>query len=732
MSYYRPSEKELKVASVSYYYTVFSMAILSTFVTDAKLLYEKFYKFGSAHKGTYYELPEGPEEWFGPGARDSLDVNWLSIEDLAYNEEHFTEDQQRRMAAILNTDLHRGVIGRKNVLNSLLASAAGGKNYAKVCLCCTKANHSISSLAFVSCDNWRYCEKCASRKRQRYFKHYYYRFENPIGPTNFYHVTLTPKDKLEYTTENYQEVSNVWDHLNKIVDSMQKEGLIDGGLIVEEMSVDQLYPKVVVNPHIHMICTSANELVLPDRPDAEVKIHIKKVEDKEQFRNLINYLPKAIDLTEVYTETWTKETSRTVNNNLREVMTGYRELFNDRKHTRVFGRFHGTHSNSIVVSVEDYQRYKLLDPDAKKSAKAKTKKKSACKYAEKKIKCVKVEKPKKKMLPPVQPIKKEEPKKFGLGKFLGLSALGGLGALGAYHYGRSGDNFLSGAANAVHDNVVSPAIQTAEPHLQKFFPSLGNSIKQKYDTALSNRLNLGELKGYIDYAGKHPTSALQGTPFEQFNPDQLSTLGNKIQSSPYLAGSLLGSMGIPVAADLAGKMGINEAVKNVSPGLMGGLSSVAKYAPKVTGLLSALTSVGDASQLANWWSDKNQATGWEAGLTKGLGTMTGMAAAGAGAAAGLRVPGPPVVKAVAAGLGGSILPIANTIRKGYNNIDLRESGFQSRQQALIDTLKEALQSKERYGNENLLNSWRSQAGNLTDLAAATSDPAVRQQILALQ
>lgn len=706
------------------------MAILRDYVNNPKLAYSKFYKFGSHYKGTYFELPEGPEENFNDDAKDSLDLNWLSIEDLIRNEKHFNADQQTRIAAILNPDLHRGVIGCKNVLNSLLGSAAGAKGYAKVCMCCTKAQYSESSLAFVSCGNWRFCEKCASRKRQHYYKQYYYYFQN--ADENVYHLTLTLDKKIVYQTERHEAIGNVWDRLTGYVSCLLKNKVITGALIFEEMTVDQLHPEIHVNPHIHAIVTTPHEIDAATGIE-DVKVHVKKVNDVQQFRNLLNYLPKAIDLSEIYMSSWTKENGREVNQNLREVMSGYRELFSGRFHTRCFGRFHNKNKNSIVISPEEYRQFRALDPEAKK----KGKKKSACVSKAKKIKYDKAPIPakKKQMLPqPINNTVEQKPKKSGLGKFLGLSALGGLGALGAYHLGRSGNNIFSGVANSVHDNVVNPAINIAEPYLQRLSPSYDKMVKDRYSAELGDKLDLGEFKGYVDYANQASPSALQGTAFSGFKPDPIADIGRNIQNSPILGGTLFAALGAPFAAGLANKSGLSKLVGSKFPGLTSGLSSSLGNAYKKVGLgpLAGLASIGDASEVASWAADKGNLSGVNADIARGVGTLGGVGASMAGASLGMRLPGPLPLKFIGSALGASILPAFNAYRKAVNNGELRHHGIDGRQGALIEYLKNALSMKQNYGNENALNAWRSQAGDLSSLAETIQDPNLKSQTLALR
>lgn len=702
------------------------MSILSDYITDPKLTYGKFYKFGSHHKGTYFELPEGPETYLADKGKDSLDLNWLSLEDITYNAEHFTADQQSRIAAISNPYLHRGMIGCKNVLNGILGSVAGAKNYAKICMCCTKSEFSHSSLQYVSCDNWRYCEKCASKRRQAYFKQYYYYFDNP--DENVYHVTLTVADKVTYTTENYQNVVAVWDRLEHLLTCLHKNKVISGALIFEEMTVDQLYPTTVVNPHLHAIVTSPHLLDAVEGM-ADVKAHVKQVKSKEQFRALLNYLPKAIDLSEIYISSWTKETSRVVNQNLREVMSGYRELFSGRSHTRCIGRFHGRHSASIAISPEDYKRFRALDPDVKKEGKKKT----TGQTRDKKIKCKEASAKKVKKIMYQEPIQPEQPKKSGIGKFLGLGALGALSGIGAYHYGRSGDNLFSGVANQVHDNVVNPIFQRAEPLAQKLFPSLNDGIKQRYESELDNRLTSGELSGYVNHAVQQSPSGLQGTIFENYKPDQLSEMAGKVSDSPFTTGGILAGLGIPAAAVAANKTGLGNFLRNKTPNLASSLSTATtKVAPKLLGAAGGLASAKDSAELSSWLSNKLNLSGGQAATAQALGTVGGMGAAYGGAIAGAKIPGPPIVKLIGAGLGGTVLPIVNQIRRTLNKGELMHQGRVGRDTALIDALKDAIATKSNYGNSNALDVWKTRAGDLTRLAQSTQDPAIRQQILSLQ
>ena len=132
------------------------------------------------------------------------------------------------------------------------------------------------------CSRWKYCDRCSNVKRQ-----YYYLKYSSAYSENSYMITLTMSEKVKFIDGNLEQVIRDWNKLNGYVDMMYKNKMIVGGVRCEEMSIDNLYPMTIVNPHLHVLCHGVNDL--KSHEFEGIKINVKKIKDQEHWNNSLNY-----------------------------------------------------------------------------------------------------------------------------------------------------------------------------------------------------------------------------------------------------------------------------------------------------------------------------------------------------------------------------------------------------------------------------------------------------------
>lgn len=266
-----------------------------------------------------------------------IKINWLSFDDLEANVDNMNAEKQSCLRALFDERYHYTEGGQKNSTkyfgNTLISLMADFEYGTLMCQCGTKGIGVTSKKK--PCSKRIYCDRCANRKR-RFIHCKYSDSYKPSTPS--YLITLTLEKKVKFIEGNYEQVVHDWNKLNAYVDLMYKNKLIIGGLRSEELSIDQLNPVAVVNPHLHVLCQGVADL--KSHVFEGLKVDVKKIKDKAHWDTSLNYMYKPMNLFATYAREWNAHDGERINRNLRETLGAYKNVALNRNQSRAFGSFH--------------------------------------------------------------------------------------------------------------------------------------------------------------------------------------------------------------------------------------------------------------------------------------------------------------------------------------------------------------------------------------------------------
>lgn len=699
-------------------------------------IYTEFYKFGKKHKGTNFDLPDGPEERFGDkGTADLYNLNWLSLEDLETHEELLDSVQAKYLEAILNPGLHRRVsksigLPKINVLEGILGAVGNLKNYSKVIKCCTTG--SAGSKPF-KCDCRKYCDWCAGKKRAKH-KNMYLNSWNPNAGINHFFLTVYIPDHLK--TTNAATIIARWERLKTYIESLRKKKIVNGGLITEELSLNHLYPEVEVNPHVHILATSEHEL--ESFNFEEIHVHVKPIENKKHWEKAISYLTKSYCFSETYVQEWTKENAKIVNKNFVEISQTFRVMLCGRAQAKSFGLMHPNNPNNII----DHDKMEYIAMERKK----------ACKLNRKKIKCtqpmytdfergvksaLKVEE-----LPKATTIllktaydtygedglAQAPQESHWMRNLLGVGAAG----VGAYMYGKNGNggnNFLSGFSNGVDNNVINPLMNFADPYIRKISPSYTANQDRLWQQGMKPEIQ-GIAADKTIMSRRGSPSSLDGTDAEgafgtsPFNQN-VSRLAN---STPVVAG-----MAAPLAPMAGGVFSsiLNKFRPGAGAGLGKAMGSVGRVVNPIGTAAFAVNGLQDSSELGDAFADKMQLGDFGRGAAKGTAMAGGVGLLAGGARLGgklLPFFGP--YGRAAGGLIGAMAPgLINSFRRQKNNMEFNKDFSNNQTSTWYDAYKQSVAAKDA-GNGSPLKAFYNSVNpeQLNAIKAKAENPFIAHQM----
>lgn len=672
-------------------------------------IYAEFYKFGKKHKGTNFDLPDGPETRFGDKATTDLyNLNWLSLEDLESHEELLDGVQAKYLEAILNPGLHRRVsrsigLPKINVLEGILGAVGNLKNYSKVIKCCTTG--SPGSKPF-KCDCRKYCDWCAGKKRAKH-KNMYYNSWNTKAGINYFFLTIYIPDHLKTTSAD--TIIARWTRLNSYVETLRKKKLINGGLITEELNLNHLYPEVEVNPHIHILATSEHELESFNHE--EIRVHVKPIENKKHWGKALAYLTKAYSFSETYINEWTRENAKVVNKNFVEISQTFRVMLCGRAQAKSFGLMHPNNPDNLI----DTDKMEYLAQERKK----------ACKLNRKKIKCtqpmytdfergVKAALKTEELPKATSILLKTAYNTYGeqglaqapeeshwLRNLLGVGAAG----VGAYMYGRhgnGGNNFLSGFSNGVDNNIVAPLMNFADPYIRKISPSYVAKQDNLWQQQLKPMVNDLAFENTVMSKQNSPSS-LVGTEAEgAFGTSNFNrNVSNIANSTPVVAG--MTAPLVPMAGSAA-NWGLNKVRPHLNNARFGGaMRGLSKITNPIGTAAFAVNSLQDSNELGDAFADKMQLGDFGRGAAKTTAMAGGVGLLAGGARLGAKfLPFLGPYGRAAGGLVGALAPgLVNSFRKQDNNLQFNKDLSTNQTNTWYDTYKHSLTEKDQ-GNGSML------------------------------
>lgn len=673
----------------------------------AEEVYARFWKFGKVGGKYTHHCPEGPELELDEQTDNWNKLNWLSINDLGKNTHLMDWKQLGSYNAIFNYHNHQAYNQPQYVTNTVLAIACGLPHATAMCFCGTRGRGDISRKS-TCCKHRKYCDRCANAIRVRNFKKFHHVYNTT--EENCYLLTLTVEEKFKMVEGQYELIQQTWNKLREYATALFRTRALSGGILTEEMSIDGLDPDPLVNPHVHVLCTSPHEI--ESHEFEGIKIHVNPIKSETHWLNSLGYMIKVMDFSKTYIETWTPENAETVNRNLREIVVGHSTLFSGRLQSGYFGTFHGRNKFCVAMDEEEYNKL---------YGKTKPKKKKACKERKKKIKCNQTM-PEPITQQPAPTPEEKKPQSSWLKTLAPVGLLGGL-ATGAYLYGRGGNNFLSGFSNAVDTNVIDPAMKhvvaptylRAEPYIQKVLPQtyFGDKVNQYYDNTVKRLVRDGELGSQIDKF-QH-ISDLDGTELEGLKslaptPDAIRDIANTVGKPAAIGmhGLFLGQLTRDAAGlGLAGISKLSPTAGQAAAGLLSripGLGALNTVAGKAMTPLAIAAGLPAANSLGDFVADRYNLGETGRLASKGALGLTHAGSVLGGAWAGAKLGPGPWGKLIGSIAGASAVPLAEYGREVRNRNLMETYGTEGKLKAIQELLVEGLRRKEQYGNTNMLDS----------------------------
>jgi hypothetical protein len=256
-------------------------------------------------------------------------LNWTSLDDIDINDNLLNEGQPSPIRAICCPRLWCS--NKPSSLwfgNTLMANMAQFELGSVMAYCGTKGNHKAKN---TPCQKWRYCDRCANARR----KSLYHRYTSLFGDNCFF-VTITHTHKYTYAPGSYTGFMPHWNVLTNYLNTLEGT-IIKGHYATLECNIHSLYPVPILNPHIHLICSAAEDFKSYEYNN--IKVDVKPVKSQDHWDNCISYPVKAMNLYSVYNDEWTPDNSTTLNNNFKDMLAQYRQDTLNRKFNYAYGTF---------------------------------------------------------------------------------------------------------------------------------------------------------------------------------------------------------------------------------------------------------------------------------------------------------------------------------------------------------------------------------------------------------
>lgn len=283
-----------------------------------------------------------PTDCLNKKATDLYSLNWLSITDLENNRDLLDDGQIARLNMLLNTSKHPGNNTHYWFGSALLLSIANFTYANQVCICGTHKPKSV--LDWMPCSKWKYCNRCAGKKRHEAYSRYAHIYT--VCPEPCYFITITPTNHIPFEYGNYRNILNIWDKLQLYVTSLLERKVIKGALVVEEFAVGRFTPTPTANPHVHIACVGIAGL---ESYEVEgMKVHVQLIESGEHWDTVLAYMHKALYVVNQYDQEWSEENAVLLNKNFREVMEAHKDVVADRNQIRKIGTFHPLCKKTVV------------------------------------------------------------------------------------------------------------------------------------------------------------------------------------------------------------------------------------------------------------------------------------------------------------------------------------------------------------------------------------------------
>lgn len=282
-------------------------------------------------------------------------INWLSFSDLEANVDLMDGGKAGKLRAICDERYHYNTKKQTNstkYVGNTIISIMCDFEYAEVMCQCGTIGTGVTD-AKKPCSKWKYCDRCSNTKR-RFAHEKYSSAYKPKTPSYF--ITITLAEKVKFIDGNHEQIIHNWDKLNGYVDAMYSNKMITGGIRCEELSIDNLWPVAIVNPHLHILCHGIEGLVSHEFEG--MKIDINPIKDQEHWDEEINYMYKSMNLYDAYVFDWNVQHGEVINRNLRDCIDNHKFQIKNRNQARAFGTFHAKSKSCEDDCIKNVKPYK--------------------------------------------------------------------------------------------------------------------------------------------------------------------------------------------------------------------------------------------------------------------------------------------------------------------------------------------------------------------------------------
>ena len=286
----------------------------------------------------------------------------------------------------------------------------------------------------------------------------------------------------------------------------------------------------------------------------------------------------------------------------------------------------------------------------------------------------------------------QAPESHWLRNILGIAGAG----IGAYMYGKNGNNALSGFSSGVDNHVINPLMNFADPYIRKISPGYTAQQDKLWQEQLRPEVeNIAFNNTVMSRLGK--PSSLDGTPVEGLIPQTPfnQRVSNFSNSTPVLAG--MTAPLVPMAGGILGSglarfkptAGLGAAIAKPMVGLSKALNPIGTAAFAANGLQ-------DSRELGDAFADKMQLGDFGRNVSKGTAMAGGVGLLAGGARLGSKLLpffGP--YGRLAGGLIGAMAPgLINSYRKMDNNMSFNKDFSNNQTSTWYDAYKQSVAARD--------------------------------------
>ena len=166
------------------------------------------------------------------------------------------------------------------------------------------------------CNKRFFCPSCSNHKGNLKYKAIAH-----IPVENFYHITIGHVNHFTFQSDVYIK-SLFYKTIRNKLKTMKKEGLIDLWIASQEIYIRSLYPKLTINPHVHLLVKTTHvDDVMARFKKNKLNVHCQKIVTPT-LKNVVEYFYKPVDMANQYSIDFPNN-PYTVNRNIKRFLNEY-------------------------------------------------------------------------------------------------------------------------------------------------------------------------------------------------------------------------------------------------------------------------------------------------------------------------------------------------------------------------------------------------------------------------